>query len=88
MAGPIGRRTCACVNTYCSHHQALRASLVPIVAAGHAECWRCGRRLAPGEAFDLGHDDADKTLWRGIECLPCNRATMSRRPRDVHRWEL
>jgi hypothetical protein len=84
----IARRTCRCVNDYCAHHQALRAHLAPIVAAGRATCWRCTERIAPGQPWDLGHDDDDRTIYRGIECRPCNRATSGRRKQRERRWIL
>jgi hypothetical protein len=89
----IARRTCRCVNHYCSHHQALRASLQPIVSTGKAKCWRCGEKLPPSSAWDLGHDDDDKTIYRGIECLKCNRSTSTRkaereRNQQAKRWTL
>jgi hypothetical protein len=90
MAGPIiARRGCRCVSDYCAHHQQLRASLQPTVSAGRATCWRCTEPIAPDEPWDLGHDDDDRTLYRGIECRKCNRSTSTRRKdRTVRRWVL
>jgi hypothetical protein len=48
-------------------HQKLRAEWAPRVAAGRVNCWRCGRLIRPGEPWDLGHDDNDRTLYRGPE---------------------
>jgi len=84
----VARRTCACVNHYCRHHQALRARWVPLVAAGRVSCWRCGEGIAPGDPWDLGHADEDKTIYRGPECRPCNRATASRQAKSVRWLEL
>jgi len=85
----VAIRTCTCVNHYCSHHQALRAQWALRVATGRESCWRCGKGLAPDQPWDLGHDDQDKTIYRGPECRPCNRSTMTRRqPSPVRRWEL
>lgn len=75
---------------YGPEHDAERARWAPIVEAGLASCWRCGKRLIPGEPWDTGHDDHDRTKYRGPECLPCNRATAGRRatpppePRNGH----
>jgi hypothetical protein len=64
-------------------HQQLRARVAQIVAAGRAVCWRCGRPIRPGARWDLGHDDHDRSLYRGPEHLRCNRATAGRGRRPV-----
>ena len=53
-------------------HRELRANYQRVVDAGAAECWRCGQPIKPGDAWHLGHDDHDRTKYRGIECPPCN----------------
>ena len=75
----MGKRPTTAQRGYGAAHQALRRALAPMVAAGLARCWRCGRRIKAGEPFDLGHDDIDQSRYRGPACLPCNRATSSRR---------
>ncbi|BBC53952.1 putative HNH endonuclease [Mycobacterium phage HC] len=67
-------------------HQALRAQVKPYVEAGHVDCWRCGERIQPGQQWDLGHDDDDRSRYRGPEhalAKDCaaggNRATAGRR---------
>lgn len=82
------RRTCVCVNDYCTHHQQMRVQWEAAVRTGKAECWRCGKALAPTELFDLGHDDDDRTRYRGPECRPCNRSTSTRRKQRESRWIL
>lgn len=73
---------------YGAEHDALRAKWAPRVALGIVRCWRCGDLLMPHEPFDLGHDDHDRTQYRGPEHVACNRATAGRRatpparPRD------
>lgn len=44
-------------------------------------CWRCGKSLGTrrGIDWDLGHDDVDRTRYRGPECVKCNRGTATRR---------
>lgn len=81
---------------YGAAHQRERKRWEPIVKAGRASCWRCGRPIPPKGPWDLGHDDWDRTIYRGPECRPCNRgagarkANLSRRkpPRTVTtlRW--
>lgn len=60
---------------YGAQHQAQRAALAPLVATGTVACWRCGHLIQPSQAWDLGHDDHDRTKYRGAEHQGCNRAT-------------
>lgn len=46
-----------------------------VVDKGEGYCWRCGVWLDPAEPWDLGHDDNDRSIYRGPECRPCNRGT-------------
>jgi hypothetical protein len=55
-----------------SHH-GLRARLQSVVAAGLANCARCGEVIDPGEPWDLGHDDRTG-LHSGPEHASCNRS--------------
>lgn len=65
---------------YGARHQRLRRQLAPIVKAGLAECWRCGEPIRPDEPWDLGHDDDDRTVYRGPEHAGrCNRAAAARK---------
>lgn len=75
-------------------HQKLRADYVQRMAQGEQfNCWRCGYPVNP-EAFDLGHDDHDRTQYRGPEhrgreCpMGGNRATYKRRVTQLRRWNL
>jgi hypothetical protein len=70
---------------YDYQHQKLRKQVAPLVAAGKATCWRCSERIDPGQDWDLGHDDDDRTKYRGPEhakAADCvmggNRATAGR----------
>ncbi len=62
---------------YGTRHDTERKRWVPLVATGNVKCWRCGERI-PAGPFDLGHDDEDRSKYRGPEHVACNRATASR----------
>lgn len=64
---------------YGAAHDRIRADYRRRMEQGEQfNCWRCGNPLTP-DAFDLGHDDHDRSRHRGPECLRCNRATSGRR---------
>ena len=67
-------------------HQCLRAKWTPKVNAGDVDCWRCGQPIIPGQRWDLGHHDTDRSITIGPEhalARDCpaggNRATAGRR---------
>lgn len=64
---------------YGAAHQAERARWAPIVARGGVICWRCGEPIRPGQPWDLGHDDNDRTIYRGPEHRGHNRAAGARK---------
>src|SRR4051812_32548558 len=64
---------------YGAVHQERRRQVAPIVESGRAVCVRCGEPIDPGERWDLGHDDIDRTRYTGPEHARCNRATAARR---------
>lgn len=45
-------------------------------------CWRCAEQgkphLVDPNNYDLGHDDIDRSAYRGPECVAGNRATAGR----------
>lgn len=43
----------------------------------HVTCWRCGDDIDP-EHWHLGHDDADRSIYRGPECPSCNLSAAGR----------
>jgi hypothetical protein len=63
---------------YGARHQRLRKQWAIRVAEGVVNCARCGGLIAPGEPFDLGHDDQDRSLPVNPEHVKCNRATAGR----------
>jgi hypothetical protein len=60
-------------------HQAQVAAVKAAVASGTAHCWRCGKHLPPGSKAHAGHDDHDRTVYRGPECPACNLRTAARK---------
>jgi hypothetical protein len=63
----------------------LRQSVAREVNAGLVACARCGEPIIPGEAWDFGHDDHERSLYTGPEHRACNRATSKRR-RTSRQW--
>jgi hypothetical protein len=60
---------------YDHHHDQARAAWAPVVAQGGVSCRRCHQLITPGQAWDLGHDDNDRTLPPLPEhARACNRA--------------
>lgn len=58
---------------YDTAHDNLRRQWAPLVATGAVKCWRCTQPIKPGQPWDLGHDDQDRTKHRGPEHTACNR---------------
>ena len=62
-------------------HQQERKRLEPYVAQGGYTCTRyghpqfphCPGPIAPGDEWELGHDDTDKSRYTGPEHKACNR---------------
>jgi hypothetical protein len=63
---------------YGAKHKRLRKWWAPKVRAGKVDCARCGKPIAPGEPWDLGHDDFDRSVYNGPEHRRCNRGTLPR----------
>lgn len=59
---------------YDAAHDRTRAEWEPIVATGTVRCWRCRQLIAAGTAWDLGHDDIDRSKHKGPEHARCNRS--------------
>ncbi|RKT67100.1 hypothetical protein DFJ66_0268 [Saccharothrix variisporea] len=64
---------------YGPEHRALREAWRPRVDAGEVDCWRCRRPILPDTPWDLGHDDHDRSQYRGPEHARCNRGSAARR---------
>jgi predicted nucleic acid-binding Zn ribbon protein len=64
---------------YGREHFRLRAAWKPQVATGTVACARCGELIAPGERWDLDHDDNDRSSYLGPSHARCNRATTRHR---------
>ncbi|GAB3776740.1 hypothetical protein GCM10027600_43020 [Nocardioides ginsengisegetis] len=63
---------------YDATHDRLRASYQQRMDQGHTyTCWRCTKPIDPN-AWHLGHDDHDRSRYRGPECPACNLATSGR----------
>lgn len=80
-------------------HQTLRRSWARRIASGTVRCARgaacryavdgLGGLIEPGSAWDLGHDDRDRSRYAGPEHASCNRATSAhraprKRPAEEH----
>ncbi|MGZ6788527.1 MAG: hypothetical protein ACXVGQ_01110 [Mycobacteriaceae bacterium] len=68
---------------YGHSHRKRRALWAPDVERGIVQCWRCGQLILPAEPWDLGHDDQDRTKYRGPEHRRCNRATHLRQGQAI-----
>lgn len=74
-------------------HRKERDRWKPLVNSGGAICWRCRQQIPPAgrgrcpkcgkwhRTWHLGHDDHDRSVYRGPEHLCCNEATAGRRKR-------
>jgi hypothetical protein len=62
---------------YGRSHQEKRRRLAGVVAAGKATCVRCGDPIAPGDRWDLDHDDARPNRHLGPAHAHCNRASVT-----------
>lgn len=58
---------------YDGDHQAVRRALLAVYSPADP-CWRCRFPLGPYPSLlDLGHDDDNPALYRGLEHAKCNR---------------
>lgn len=89
---PLGRRE----RGYGAEHVRLRARWAREVKLGVVHCARgaaclergrpTGTLILPGEPWDLGHDDVDRSRYNGPEHRRCNRAVSDRDRRSSREW--
>jgi hypothetical protein len=75
----MGERGTTSQRGYGSRHRELREQWRPHVEEGKVICSRCKLPIRQGEPWDLGHDDHDRTKYKGPEHMDCNRGA-SKRP--------
>ena len=73
---------------YGAEHKRRRRQWAPQVARGEVCCARCGDFIYPGEPWDLGHVDWDKTRYAGPEHRACNRATAAHKAKLRRRRQV
>jgi hypothetical protein len=70
---------------YGHRHQKLRARWQARIDAGETiTCWRpdCSNRIT-GTDWHLGHDDDDRSKYRGPECVQCNLSAAARKTNAI-----
>lgn len=85
------RRGTTTARGYGYRHRKLRDHIAHQIRNGAPIiCWRCNEPIPAGTPWDLGHDDHDRSIYRGPEHIRCNRATAGRRnpkpTRHSRRW--
>lgn len=69
---------------YDAKHKRIRANIQKRMNASEQfYCWRCTKPINPGEPWDLGHDDNDRTRYMGPEHAGCNRATTTHKAGNI-----
>ena len=63
-------------------HRRLKAAIRAQIERGvPTYCWRpgCGKRITRDTPWHLGHDDHDRSVYRGAECATCNIRAAARK---------
>lgn len=60
-------------------YRAIRKALIAEHAAGRGFCWRCRRHIPPSLPRHTGHDDHDRSVIRGNECVDCNLSAAAKK---------
>lgn len=63
---------------YGQTHKRLRKMWMTRIARQPVGCARCGKPITSQMAWDLGHNDFDRSRYSGPEHRRCNRATSGR----------
>jgi excisionase family DNA binding protein len=73
---PVAASEKTAARGYGAKHQAKRRRWAKRIYSGEeVNCARCGYPILPGQAWDLGNVDGDKSRYQGPEHRRCNRAT-------------
>lgn len=64
---------------YGATHQRARQQIKPAVEAGQVTCARCFKPIAPGEPWQLDHQDEDRTKYLGPSHKLCNLSAAGKR---------
>lgn len=71
---------------YGHYHRKLRAKWQGLINEGGVNCTRCGRGIPTGDrTWHLGHDDEDRTKYRGPEHGSCNVGAASKKAHERRR---
>lgn len=70
---------------YGAAHQAERKRWAKVIETYGHRCWRCHRMIVAGMAWDLGHDDNDRSRYQGPEHRHCNRSAGGRKGNRARR---
>lgn len=69
-------------------HQQQRRRWQRVIDDGRGCCWRCGARIPAGSSdWHLGHDDDDRRIYRGAECILCNLRAAARKTNRIRRFK-
>lgn len=70
---------------YGSRHKGLRRWWARKIDGGTVICWRCHRRITRDEPWHLGHDDHDRSRYKGPEHERCSTEAARRLQLEAQR---